>query len=435
MADFTLTRSQRLQLIQIMNMRGGWDSDPARRNFFSDTYGDTLPNLQFQVAISGATHEFSQSLLRELEKQGALPNSRRHALYLLLRHLRVLASGWEHELAFIEELLDTLDEWAQQPDNTQSPTNLSPAALKKFYDEAVRLFGQKQWEEVLQRVVTLEAHGYTQDRLISLVIMKQRATDEVDKAQRRRNMEVDYQHIVALTKLPDMKDIAVQTWANFREEYGQNFTSQDDMANLKTYFGSYELILDAVGKGNYLRLEGMDVDTVCFILEKLYGQAVAWYRTTEGRKITKYDGELLCVILAQYWLSVLRAKPYLINCQLPLEYDRPQTHLQALASLLVGATSNFILEQPVVTTAYSEPWQMTTRVSDFIHLWRITQEMEKPRLQEELETLTKEYLLVFSRADDMFVTTALELEALLGELLTMLPEDKIGQFLVVNPIW
>jgi formylglycine-generating enzyme required for sulfatase activity len=238
MADFTLTPFERSYLIQIMNTRGGWDTDTARRNFFSDTYSDSLANLQFQVAISGSTDEFSKSLVRELEKQGALPNRRRHALNPLLRHLRVLASGWQQEVTFIEELLDKLDKWADQRPATSLPTTLSSTEQRNLYNEVVRYFGQSQWQKVLQRVAQLEAHGFTQDRIIPLAEMKQRATEALAKAQRLTDMQEDYEQIVALTQLPDMQAIAKQAWSNFGETYQAEFAPHHDTHHLNRYFES-----------------------------------------------------------------------------------------------------------------------------------------------------------------------------------------------------
>ncbi len=238
MADFTLTPFERSYLIQIMNTRGGWDTETARHNFFSDAYSDTLAYLQFQVAISGSTDEFSKSLVRELEKQGALPNRRRHALNPLLRHLRVLASGWQQEVTFIEELLDKLDQWADQPPATSLPATLSSTEQRNLYNEAVRYFGQSQWQEVLQRVEQLKAHIFTQDRIIPLATMEQRATEALEKAQRLTDMQEDYEHIVALTQLPDMQAIAKQAWANFGETYQAEFAPHHDTHNLNHYFES-----------------------------------------------------------------------------------------------------------------------------------------------------------------------------------------------------
>jgi hypothetical protein len=141
MIEFNLTRSQRLQLVQILNSRGGVDSETARRNFLFNSYSDTLPHLPSQIPISGATDEFSKSLIRELLTQGRLPNSRRHALVPLLHYLRPLVSGWEFEVAFIEELLDSLELWSEQvrsalipgttPASKSQQDVASPAAIER----------------------------------------------------------------------------------------------------------------------------------------------------------------------------------------------------------------------------------------------------------------------------------------------------------------
>jgi hypothetical protein len=240
MAKFTLTSFERSYLISLMNTHGGWDTENARRNFFSDTYNSTLPTLQHQIAISGTMDEFSKSLLRELEQQGALPNRCRHALYPLLRYLRGRVLGWEHELAFIEELLDRLDMWAEQPVQTQTLATrpLTDADQKRLYNEAVRYLGQSQWEEVVHRVAQLEALGFTQDRIIPLSVLKQRATEALEKAQRLNDMQEDYDHIVSLTQLPDMEAIAKQAWANFGDTYQAEFTPYHDTENLNHYFES-----------------------------------------------------------------------------------------------------------------------------------------------------------------------------------------------------
>lgn len=286
MSKFTLTSFERSYLISLMNTHGGWDTENARRNFFPDTYASTLPTLQHQVAISGSTDEFSKSLLRELEKQGALPNSR-HALHPLLRYVRGRVIGWDHELAFMEELLDRLDEWAEQPVPTQTPaalplTNVDP---KKLYNEAVRYLGQSQWEEVLQRVAQLEAHDFTQDSIIPLATMKQRATEALEKTQRLNDMQEDYEHIVALTQLPDMESIAKQAWVNFGETYQAEFAPQHDTEHLNHYFVSRyyleimrDMTVPAVERAEAGRMlaeigdprpEVMDVDSMefCYVPE------------------------------------------------------------------------------------------------------------------------------------------------------------------------
>ena len=247
MAEFSLNQSQRSRLIEIMTRHGRLDNENERQNFLMMTdYGDELPDLQSDLPITSSSKVFSETLLRFLLKQGRLPNSRRHALDPLLRYLCEQISGRESDLVFLKELLETLDQWVNKSDAPQpiaKPT-LSEDEQKHAYDEAVLLFGQNQWVEVLKRVTQLEEHRFTQDTVIPLGVIKEQASVEKEKAEHLADMRHEYERIVVLTQMPDIKALAVQKWLLFLEKYEAEFTIQDDPKDLRHYFEVIQCLTD-----------------------------------------------------------------------------------------------------------------------------------------------------------------------------------------------